>query len=98
VRDHIESHLDGNLSLVELAGVVGLSARHFASAFRKSVGATPHQHVLHRRIDEAKSLLAVHRRPIAEVAATLGFSSQSHFTEVFHRRVGSTPMRFRQEH
>jgi len=96
VRGHIEACLDGDLSLGDLAAVAGLSPRHFAVAFRKSVGITPHQYVLRRRVDQAKFLLTARRASIAEVATTVGFASQSHFTEVFRRLVGITPTRYRQ--
>jgi len=37
-------------------------------------------------------------QPIAEISVALGFSSQSHFTEVFRRMVGTTPGRYGREH
>jgi AraC-like DNA-binding protein len=33
---------------------------------------------------------------VAELAMALGFSSQSHFTQVFRRFVGATPRRYQQ--
>lgn len=98
VRGHIEARLDGDLSLGELSALARLSPQHFAVAFRKSVGITPHQYVLRQRVEKAKFLLAARRASIAEVAATVGFASQSHFTEVFRRLVGTTPTRYRQAH
>ena len=96
VCEYIGTRLDGGLSLVELAAVVGVSPRHFAHAFRRSVGVTPHQYVLARRIDRAKTLLIEENTPVAELALALGFSSQSHFTQVFRRFVGTTPRRYQQ--
>jgi AraC family transcriptional regulator len=98
VHDYVLDHLDGDTSLAELATVTGLSPRHFAVAFRRTVGMTPHQYVLRTRIQEAKNLLATHRLAIAEIAVSLGFASQSHFTEVFRRVVGTTPARYRHGH
>ncbi len=99
VRDYIGTHLGDDLSLGELAQVAGLSPQHFATAFRKRADMTPHRYVLDQRIGEAKRLLAAsNARSVADVAASLGFASQSHFTEVFRRRVGATPARYRQEH
>jgi AraC family transcriptional regulator len=34
-------------------------------------------------------------RSLADVASGCGFSSQSHFSEVFRRRLGTTPARWR---
>ena len=98
VHDYVRDNLHGDTSLVELATLTGLSPRHFAVAFRKSMGLSPHQYILRMRIEEAKRLLAKHRLSIAEISVALGFSSQNHFTEVFRRMVGTTPGRYGREH
>ena len=51
IREHIEQHLEGDLSIHALAEVLGLSAQHFAVLFRDSTGFTPHQYVNHRRVE-----------------------------------------------
>jgi AraC family transcriptional regulator len=93
VLDYIRSNLGRDLSLVALAEVVHLSPRHFARAFRTSLGSSPHRYVLGERIREARRWLE-RRRPISEVALELGFASQSHFTECFHRVTGVTPRQY----
>jgi AraC family transcriptional regulator len=98
VRDYIHDRLDCDLSLSELAGVAGLSPQYFAGAFRRSADVTPHQYVLRLRIEKAKTLLVASRMSLAELAVALGFASQSHFTDVFRKMVGTTPSRFRQMH
>jgi AraC family transcriptional regulator len=98
VRDHIHGHLGEPLSLCGLAAVAGLSPRYFAVAFRRSTGVTPHQFVLQQRVAEARRRLTQRDASIAEVAAELGFASQSHFTDVFRRMVGTTPTGYRKAH
>ena len=95
IRQHVEANIGNDLSLCELAGLAGLSPRHFASAFRRSMGTSPHQYVLRRRIEAAKCALTAARLPIAEISGMVGFSSQSHFTDIFRRLVGTTPRQFR---
>jgi AraC-like DNA-binding protein len=92
--DCIEARFAGPLSLQELADAAGLGVRHFSRAFRDATGRSPHQYLLHRRVEEAKVLI---RRglPLAEVAALCGFSDQSQLTRTFVRQVGTTPGRFR---
>jgi AraC family transcriptional regulator len=47
-------------------------------------------------VDRARDLLRRPERfPLAEIAAEVGFSCQSHFTRHFKRLVGVTPRRFR---
>ena len=95
VREYIEHHLDGNISLTALAEVADLSLYHFAKAFKHSTGATPHQYVLTRKIERAKELLSDPNRSVLEASARTGFVDQSHFTKIFRRFVGVTPTEFR---
>ncbi len=97
VREYIEHHLAGDLSLERLAEVVHLSASHFATLFRQSTGFTPHQYVCHRRIEQAQRLLDETRDELADIAAACGFTSQSQFTTLFRRFTGIPPGKFRQE-
>lgn len=93
VLDYIHKHLNQNLSLAELAAIAQISPNYFLTQFKQATGLTPHQYVIHRRIESAKGLL-VKRMAIAEVAYTMGFSHQSHFTRHFKRQVGVTPKQF----
>ena len=91
VREYIASNLSQNISLADLASVAGLSRMHFAGQFRKSVRMQPHEYVLQQRIESAKALLRHTNRPLLEIALSVGFKTQSHFTTVFKRLVGQTP-------
>jgi AraC family transcriptional regulator len=90
-KDIIGAHLDGALSLDEIAAGCGLSTGHFARAFRQTVGMPPHQWLLRRRIDRAKAVLASSASSLADVAVLCGFVDQSHFTRVFRKVTGATP-------
>jgi AraC family transcriptional regulator len=57
VTDYINSHLDRDLKLAELSAIAQISTYHFLRLFKKSVGITPHQYILHQRIVEAQYLL-----------------------------------------
>jgi AraC family transcriptional regulator len=97
VIDYIHAHLNDDLSLVELAGAVNLSPRHFSRLFRKTFGTTPYRYVMGERIDQAKTLLATKRLSILEIVEALGFADQSHLTNVFRKATGVTPRRYQRE-
>jgi AraC family transcriptional regulator len=94
LREYIEAHLGEALSITDLATLAGLSPYHFARAFKRSTGQSPHGYLLGQRIARAKAALAAGQTP-AEVASLCGFSSQSHFTERFRAEMGVTPGQFR---
>jgi AraC family transcriptional regulator len=90
-KDMIEAHLDGEISPATLAEQCGLSASHFARAFRKSTGMAPHQWLLQRRVAKAKQAMRESDDSLAEIAMACGFADQSHFTRVFGRVAGISP-------
>lgn len=94
VIDYIQEHLDQDLSLAELAGLVQLSPYHFARLFKRSTGLSPHKYLLKCRIERVKQLLIARKLSLAEIACVVGFSSQSHLNYHFKRLVGVTPKAF----
>jgi len=95
VEEYVGMHFDHHISLSELAEVAGLSRMHFAAQFRAATGYRPREYLLHQRIERAKSLLANSKMPLVEVALTVGFSTQAHFSTVFKRITDDTPARWR---
>jgi AraC-like DNA-binding protein len=95
VVEYVNLHLSAKITLAELAGVAGLSRMHFASQFRAATNLRPHEFVSRRRILRAEELLQNTTTPIVEIALTVGFQTQAHFTTIFKRFVGSTPSRWR---
>ncbi len=98
VFSHIRENIARDLSVAELAQVVGMSQYYFSKLFKMSTGTTPHQYVMRQRVEHAQELLRETRTALAEVATQVGFETQSHFTSVFRRLVGATPKHYREMH
>lgn len=96
VTEYITEHLHQDVKLIELAAIAQMSPYHFLRLFKQSMGLTPHQYILQRRIEKAKCLLQHSNLSIAEVAANVGFCDQSHFTRYFKRIIGVTPKQLQQ--
>lgn len=88
--DCIDAHLGDDLGLADLARVAGVSTWHFAHCFKASLGISPYRYVRRYRLQAATRLLTSSPLPIAEIALSLGFSSQSHFTQAFREHTGMT--------
>jgi AraC family transcriptional regulator len=95
LNQYFEENLDRNLSLAEIAAVVQLSVFHFARKFHTEFGRPPHAYVMQKRIERAKAQLARGNVPLKVVAASSGFSDQSHMTRLFRRLLGVTPAEYR---
>lgn len=96
VTEFFEAHLQGNPSILDLAGQCGLSASYFSEAFKQTTGLTPHQWLLRHRIERAKTQLSETDASLATIASNCGFFDQSHFSRVFSRFEGCGPKDWRQ--
>ena len=94
VVDLMADRLPEELTLDTLAQVAGISAGHFCTAFKRSMGVSPHRFLTLRRVERAKDLIAS-GTALAEVAPACGFSSQQHLTTTFRKVVGTTPAAWR---
>jgi AraC family transcriptional regulator len=96
VVDCIESRLDETITLADLAAAAGLTRMHFAAQFRVATGLRPHEYLLRRRIERAQEMLLGSAMSVVEIALSVGFQTQSHFTTVFKRFTGQPPLAWRQ--
>jgi AraC family transcriptional regulator len=97
VTDHVDGHLSRRINLADMAAAAGLTRMHFAAQFRAATGMRPHDFLLQRRIDRALALLRDPKLALVNVALSVGFQTQAHFTTVFKRFVGETPNRWRRQ-
>jgi len=98
VMEYVEANLAETVSLADLAAAAGLTRMHFAAQFRAATGLPPHEYLLRRRIERAQEMLAEDRESLVDIALSVGFQTQSHFTSVFKRFVGQPPRAWRQRH
>jgi AraC family transcriptional regulator len=97
VVEYIRSQLHSELRLEQIANQVGISPYYLAHAFRTTTEISPHQYVLHCRLERSQCSLRSTQMTIAEIAYEVGFSSQSHMTTVFRRMLYITPNKYRQQ-
>jgi AraC-like DNA-binding protein len=93
VIDYIEAHLEEDLRLAGLCVVAGVSRAHFARAFRRTTGLSPHAFVTQRRLARAVELVFRHEMSLKEIAKRCGFADAAHLTRCFKLRFGYAPSR-----
>ncbi len=89
-KELLRAHLDGSLSIAQLARECGQSPRTFSAAFRKSTGTSPHRWLMVQRLETARALLRT-PRSLASVAEHCGFASEAHLKRVFLELTGRAP-------
>ncbi len=95
--DYINDNLSRKVTLTQIAEVAHVSPYHFARLFKSTTGLSPHQYVIRRRVERAKTLLADSDLTIAEVAEAVGFANQSHLAFHVRRLLGVSPKALRWE-
>jgi AraC-like DNA-binding protein len=86
---------DPRLDLRLAARELGLPYGRFRKTFRAAVGIGPGEYRLRRRLDRARAALLEGSRPIAAIAAELGYANPFTFTTLFRKHVGVSPSAWR---
>ena len=98
IANYVQKHLTEPVDIAALAKAMFVSRTHLAVKFKKETGMTLTDFVLKEKVEEGKRLLRYTDKPISAIAAYLGFSSQSHFANVFRKYVNSSPNEYRLKH
>jgi len=92
---YAETHMDRPVSVLEMAAVAGYHPSHFTKLFKKRFGISPAQFIMQKKIRFATEQLTTTDRSIADISASLGFSSQFYFCNFFKKQTGMTPSAYR---
>lgn len=93
-REYILQNLGERITPESLARTIGLSRFHFSRLFRGSTGESPMRYVQRCRVEHAKRLIGQGELLMTEIAVSIGFYDQSHFSRWFRKLVGMTPREF----
>jgi AraC-like DNA-binding protein len=83
------------LSPVAIARSFGLSYETFRKEFARRAGQPPARYRLHRRIEQARILMKERNLSNKQIAETLGFCDEFHFSRRFHQVTGQNTRAFR---
>jgi AraC-like DNA-binding protein len=80
--------------LGELAKAAAMSRTTFALRFKTVAGVAPLTYLLGWRMRLAERALREGNTPVADLAASLGYTSESAFSNAFKREIGTSPKRY----
>ncbi len=98
IANYVQKHLSEPVDINALAKAMFISRTHLAVKFKKETGMTLTDFILKEKVEEGKRLLRYTDKSISSIAIYLGFSSQSHFTNVFKKYTKFTPNEYRIKH
>ena len=79
-------------TVVQLAGVAGMSRAAFSAEFTRRIGQPPLAYVRTWRLTLARAALTRGDVDVASISSSIGYSSQSAFGHAFRRAFGAAPM------
>ena len=97
IKEYIDAHIYEKIAVSDLAQIASLSASQLTRVFRSAYGQSPYDYVLARKIDTACRLLLNTGMSVKEVAYRLNFVDEHYFSNVFCKRMGMPPGRYRTE-
>lgn len=94
-KNYIDANCRRPILIDNVADYLDIRAETFSRLFRRDMGESPHDYLMRKRINSAKSLLKLSSMSVKQIAAECGFCDSSYFCLSFRRLTGMTPGRFR---
>lgn len=96
ILQYMKENLEQPIDFQCLAAQYHYSYDRFRHIFKEQMGISPHQYLLNQRLEKAKFLLALNpNASFTEIAFDCGFTSSSQFSNIFLRKIGMTPSRYK---
>jgi len=92
---YIDAHYREPISLQDTARAVHVSAGHLTTVIGRLTGRTVHEWITHRRLAEARRLLAHTDLGIDEIGRRVGYRDPSYFARAFRRQHDRSPRSWR---
>jgi len=92
---YISENYDQPITVTQLAELENYNVTYFNDWFKQQTGFPPNLYLRNVRISKAKELLETTGFSIMEIAAMVGYSSNSTLTRAFHSLTGTTPKEYR---
>ena len=95
--NYIESNLDFDISLAQVAREAGLSQWHFQRIFKALTNETLKTYIRSRRLSNTLEKLLTTNLRIIDIAVSAGYESQESFTRAFKAFFNLTPNEYRRQ-
>jgi len=98
LNDYMQSkevHTNGLPTVKYFADKICLSPNYFGDLVKKLTGSTAQDIILNKIVELGQEMIIGTDKPINEIAYDLGFQYSQHFSRFFKKKVGCTPLEYR---
>ena len=96
IKEYLDTNYAEHITLDSLTQLTHMNKYYMAHSFAKYTGLSPIQYLNERRLETACRLLKETDYSVSDISSQTGFSSQSYFTQIFRKKYGITPIKYRQ--
>ena len=97
VLKYIDSHLDSEIRLAQLADIAHVSPAYFSTLFKRFNGLSPVEYIVHKRVQRAVEYIRTTSKSLTEIAMSCGFNNSTNFYKAFRKVTGHTPAYYRRQ-
>jgi AraC-like DNA-binding protein len=96
IKQYILENINEQITLDDIANIVGYNKEYIIRLFKKEFGLTPHAFLINEKVNYAKNLIdQSDKLNLSNIAINSGFYDQSHFTKFFKRSFAITPQKYK---
>ena len=94
-EEYIKNSISEQIKIQELAKVLGINQQYLKVRFKNSTGFTIREYIITKRLEHAISLMKTRKYSLQQIAAQVGYSSLSSFSQAFKHKYGISPQSFK---
>lgn len=91
IRNYVKNNLEKTFTCRDIANSMYLNSDYISRIFHRETGTTLKDYIIGERMETAQKLINSTKLPIGIIAAKVGFSNFSHFSQVYKKTFGITP-------
>jgi len=98
IKEMIDSHISENIKILDICNKLKLSKSSVINIFKNAFHITPNQYKMQRKMEIARNMLLNKDISIKQIAISLGFIDQYHFSNSFKNHHRMYPSEYRKLH
>ncbi|WP_105614089.1 AraC family transcriptional regulator [Vallitalea okinawensis] len=93
--EFIDMNYSRKLTISDIADFIGLDRKYFHYIFRKKLHLSPQEYIINYKMNKSVHLMKNKYLTISDIARSVGYEDQFHFSKLFKKSKGLSPSEYR---